>query len=45
MNKQTANKHQYKHNDLFNITIALTVLSFLVSWGVEILAKTLFSLG
>jgi hypothetical protein len=45
MNKQTSNKHQFKQNDLFNITIALTVLSFIVSWGVEVLAKTLFRLG
>jgi hypothetical protein len=45
MSKQTFNKHQFKQNDLFNITVALTLLSLIVSWGVEILAKTLFSLG
>ena len=43
MNKPTFNKHQFKQNDLLNIAIALTVLSLVVSWGVEILATTLFS--
>jgi hypothetical protein len=39
------NKRQIKQNELFNLAIALTILALIVSWGVELLAKTLFSLG
>jgi hypothetical protein len=45
MNKPIFNKHFFKHNDFLGMAIALTVLSLIVSWGVELLAMELFRLG
>lgn len=44
MSKPAFDKHLYKH-DLLSMAIALTALSLLVSWGVELLANALFSIG
>jgi len=45
MSKPIFNKHLFKHHDLISFILAMTVLSLLVSWWVELLAKELFRLG
>lgn len=45
MSKPAFDKHLYKHDLLISMAIALTALSLLVSWGVELLANALFSIG
>lgn len=45
MNKSTLNRHPLKANDLFSMVTVLTVLSFVVSWGIETFAMTVFSAG
>ncbi|MGZ8162376.1 MAG: hypothetical protein ACXWTT_05865 [Methylobacter sp.] len=44
MNKTTLNSH-WLNSKLMAATLALCVLSLLIAWGVELLAKELFRLG
>lgn len=45
MSKPTFNKHLFKQNDFLSMAIALTILSLVVSCGIELLAMELFRLG
>lgn len=45
MYKTTSNKQTLKHNDFFTMVAALTALSFIMAWAVELLAMELFRLG
>jgi hypothetical protein len=45
MNKVLFNKHQDKQTPIFSTAVALTVLSLIVSWAVEVLALELFRIG
>ncbi len=45
MYKTSSNKHLFKHNDFFSMAAALTALSLIVAWAVELLAMELFRLG
>lgn len=38
------NKHLFKRHDLFGFVIGMTVLCLLVSWGVELFLRALFSI-
>ncbi len=44
MNNPMLNKHLFKHQNLFSFVIEMTVLCLLVSWGVELLLRALFSI-
>jgi hypothetical protein len=44
MNKTTLNRH-WLSSQLMAATVALCVLSLLIAWGIELLAKELFRLG
>lgn len=43
MNNPMLNKHLFKHQ-IFGLVIEMTVLCLLVSWGVELLLRALFSI-
>ena len=45
MYKASSNKRLSKHNDFFSMAAALTALSLIVAWAVELLAMELFRLG
>jgi hypothetical protein len=45
MNKALFHKGQFKQSNIFNMALALTILSLLVSWAVEVLALEIFCIG
>lgn len=45
ISRSTQHKQLFKPHDLLSLAMALTVLSLVVSWAVELLANVLFSVG